>query len=193
MERALFDSSQLSDKGFVSEYAHYYESEDDTFKNFWRRVNTRIKSRYKILTDKNIRQQRKSKKARIQLKQVGLHGFDLLKPETFYIANLLKPKEKIVAAICGRIESGSSVLMVLTDSRFLYLDIIPLFTTIQEIGFGVIEAVRINIGQFDATVCVYTSVGNFTLNNVALDAASNFVNQVEALIEVNQTVILNQK
>lgn len=51
-----------------------------------------------------------------------------------------------------------------------------------------IEAVSLSIGQFDATVCLYTGVGNFTLHSVSMGAATKFVDEVEAMIETYQSM-----
>lgn len=193
MGNTTFRVPKRYSKNKGAKYAEYYETEEDTLKNIWKRMKNWIKSRYKSIADKNARQKHRTKIVRDRLKAVGLRGLDLLRPEAFYISTLLKPKEKIEAAICGHNPNDTSALLVMTNTRLIYLDIIPLFTTIEEIGFGIIEAVSINIGQFDATVRLYTDAGNFTLNGVTLNAASRFVDAVTLVIEANQSVVVNQK
>jgi len=176
----------------AARYAEYYENEQGTFANVLKQMYSRIQSRYKIITDKNIRRKRQSKIVRDRLREVGLRGLDLVRPESFYVSTLLKPNEKIKVAISGRVDGGAAALLVMTELRILYINVIPLFTTIEEIGFGIVEAVSMKVAQFDATVCLYTGVGNFTFHRVGIEAASNFVECIDEEIEACQAAFMGQ-
>jgi len=154
-------------------------------RHVFRRPREFVAARYKLFTQHRARRLYKENKAREQLQDVGLNNFDLMKPETFYIAKILHPNEIIMAAICGHIENGASALLVITNTRIIYLNQIPLFTTFEEIGHGVVEGVTIDIGQFDAKVHLLTGVGNFELHNVNLDAAETFIEVAEELAVAN--------
>ncbi len=186
MGNAAYNLARHKKAAYESLISDLYINEKDTFKNklhaFWDRVG----ARYKIITDQQERRTHLTSITRRQLQVVGLHRLDMLKPETFYIAKILDTNEKVQAAICGHIEDGASVLLVITNSRIIYLNQIPLFTTIEEIGYGIVQAISIEIGQFSAAVCLYTGVGNFLVHNVNLEAASNFVRVTEKLIAHNQ-------
>lgn len=193
MESTVHHVSTQYGNGLTADHGIHYETEAVTLRGTLRQVWSGIKSRYKIASDKNNRQRHRSKVIRRQLKDAGLRGLDLIKPEVLAVVSFLRPGERIKAAICGHIENGSSVLLVATETRFLYLDVIPFFTKVEEIGFGIVEAARLTIGQFDATVCLYTGVDTFTLNHVGIDAASKFAEVVGLVVEANQPVVFNQK
>lgn len=146
-----------------------------------RQILDLMDARFKLVADKRARANRRSRKVREQLRRVGLSRFDLLKPETFQIAKLLHEDEEIRAAICGHVEEGGSALIVVTDQRIVYLNLIPLFTKIEEVGYGMVEGVGADIGQFDATVTLHAGINDITLHRVSIDAAENFVDAIETV------------
>lgn len=158
---------------------------EPAYKQMFTRPRQFVAGRYKRFIQKRAQHTDHTNKVREQLQDVGLHNFDLMKPETFYIAKVLHPGEQIKAAICGHIENNASALLVITDTRIIYLNEIPFFTTIEEIGYGAVEGVSIDIGQFDATVQLLTNVGNFELSRVNLDAANTFMDIADELTVAN--------
>ena len=138
-----------------------------------------IKARLTILLDEQERQSAQTKNVRRQLRSVGISGIDLLKPETYSIASILKPDELVLAAICGKVAGEGSALLVVSDLRVIYLNQIPFFTTMDEIGYDIVTGVSSSIGQWDAQIILHTRIKDFKMRSVNLEAASNFVYIVE--------------
>lgn len=119
------------------------------------------------------------KHVRQELRSVGISGFDLLKPETYSIARVLMPNELILAAICGKVNNEGSALLVVTDKRVIYLNEIPLFTNMDEVGYGVVTGISSEVGRWDATITLHTGIKDFTMHSINTEAANNFVYIVE--------------
>lgn len=120
---------------------------------------------------------------RQQLRDVGFSGFDLLKPETRYLAKVLHEDEAILGAVIGRLRDSSIALMAVTNLRVLYINQIPLFTNIDELNYGVVTGVSMSGGRFDldTTVTLHTGIGDYTLHSVNTNAAQKFIDAVESV------------
>lgn len=116
---------------------------------------------------------------RQQLRDVGLNSIDMLKPETFYVTKLLHKNENILGAIVGHVDGGGNALMLVTSLRVIYLNQIPLFTNVEELGYGIVDGISSNVGRIDATITVHTGIGHFTLHSVNIRAATIFANAIE--------------
>lgn len=155
-------------------------------KSAWKNLKTRVRrgvelvnAKLKTIFDARLRASYHTNLVRQYLRGVGLSGLDLLKPETFYIAKLLHKNEVILGAIVGKLEEGGSALIVVTDLRVIYLNQIPLFTKMDEVGYGIVTGITSNAGQWDASVTLHTGIGDFTLHSVNPNAARTFVEAVE--------------
>jgi len=135
----------------------------------------------KTLLDKRMRASYRNNIVRQYLRGVGLSGFDLLKPETYSIAKLLHKNEIIEGAIVGHLDEGGSALIVVTDLRVIYLNQIPLFTKMDEVGYGIVTGVTSNGGRWEKTVILHTGIGDFTLTGVNPTAAKKFVDAIERI------------
>lgn len=121
----------------------------------------------------------KQRRTRRRLRELGLSWWDMLKPETFYISNLLHSDEKLLGAVCGRIDNGQSALLVVTNLRIIYLNQIPLFKNMEEMNYDAVDGVSSEVGRLDTSVTLHTSIREFTLHAVNSNAASKFVDSVE--------------
>jgi len=133
------------------------------------------------------------KHVRQQLRSVGISGFDLLRPESYSIARVLRADERILAAICGKVNNEGSALLVVTDKRILYLNDIPLFTNIDEVGYGVVTGISSDIGRWDATITLHTGIKDFEMHSVNIEAANNFIYTVDSFCIAPTITAKNRK
>ena len=156
--------------------------------SFWQKMKEQIlqsldiiDARLKTVLDKRIRASFRTNLTRQYLRGVGLNDFDLLKPETFYIAKLLHKNEVIKGAIVGHLDEGGSAIIVVTDLRVIYLNQIPLFTKMDEVGYGIVIGVTSNGNRWSKTVILHTGIGDFSLHSVNPVAAKKFVDAIERI------------
>jgi len=138
-----------------------------------------LDARLKTVFDKRLRASYRTNFVRNCLRGVGLNSFDLMKSETFYIAKLLHKDETILGAVVGRLNEGGSALMVVTDLRIIYLNQIPLFTKMDEIGYAIVAGISSNDDRWGASVTLHTAIGDYALRNVNTTAAKKFVDAIE--------------
>lgn len=120
-----------------------------------------------------------------QLRNAGLNGFDLLRPEALQIADTLVEGEKVIAAVCGRTKSDRSAMLVLTKFRIIYLNQEPFYTDMDEVSFGTIGGISLDVGLWSATISIYTPMGEFVLRTMNVQAAQNFVDWIERSVIVD--------
>lgn len=157
------------------------------FKNQLKHGTELFNARWKIMVDKQLRASYWTNLVRNYLRGVGLSGLDMLKPETFYISKLLHKDEKILGAVVGKLDEGGSALIVVTDLRVIYLNQIPLFTKMDEVGYAIITGISSNDGRWESTVTLHTGVGDFKLHNVNPAAAKTFVTAIERIAIDNRS------
>jgi len=184
---------------------HHIKQEDlyidhRTKKTFWKKMKEQMlqsadimDARLKTIFDKRMRASLRTSLIRQYLRGVGLNGFDLLKPETFYIAKLLHKDEVIEGAIVGHLDEGGSAMIIVTDLRVIYLNQIPLFTKMDEVGYGIVTGVTSNGNRWDKTVTLHTGIGDFSLHGVNPIAAKKFVDAIERVAIDTKSVSRNKK
>lgn len=109
-----------------------------------------------------------------ELKRAGITGYALHKAEGRYLPQLIENDESIMAAVYGRTDYGSAML-VATDRRVLFLDKKPLMTTSDEISYEMIGGVGVSkeSGMFVA-VTLRTRVGDYVIRYVNQVSATRF-------------------
>lgn len=116
---------------------------------------------------------------RQELRGAGLTTRDMLKPDTFNLADVLFYDEHILAAVCGRSEAGVSTLILLTNFRLVCVNQIPLFIDADELTYSAVSGVSFDMGSWSSTIVLHTSMGDFTIRTKNIDAAKKFVEYVE--------------
>jgi hypothetical protein len=149
----------------------------------------RMKRRVKLIFDKQTRSTMRVKHVRKQLRSVGISGLDLLKPESRYLASVLKPAELILAAICGKVDDEGSALLVVTDSRIIYLHQMPLLTTMDEVSYNMVDGISSHVGDWEATITLHTTVKDFEMHSVNVEAAHYFIYVVERFCITAQSIL----
>lgn len=113
-----------------------------------------------------------------ELINIGLSRYALLKNEIKYLPHIIHEDEIISAAITGRTEVGS-VMLVATDKRVLYLDCKSFYTTTDEITYDVVAGVLYHVQGLFANVVLHTRVGEYNLRFVNKKLARHFVHFLE--------------
>lgn len=136
-------------------------------------------ARFKTIFNKNLQSSQHTKAIRKRLREVGLSGLDLLRSETFSVAKMIHKDEEILGAMMGSLDEGGFALLVVTNLRVIYLNQIPLFTKLDEVGFAIVTGVSSKGGQWDRSVTLHTGMGDFTLYGVSPKASEIFVEAIE--------------
>lgn len=109
-----------------------------------------------------------------ELAEAGITGYALHRAEGRYLPKIIHETEHIKAAVYGRTDNGSAMLIA-TDHRIIYLDKKPLMAICDEISYEVIAGVGIGKESgFFASVTLYTRMGNYSVRFVNPTAARKF-------------------
>jgi hypothetical protein len=150
---------------------------------------TTIKAKVKLVLDNQTQSAQRVKHVKKQLRSVGISGFDLLKPEPHYLASVLKTAELILAAICGKVDDVGSALLVVTDSRIIFLHQLPLLMTTDEVSYDMVDGISSHIGNWEATITLHTTAKDFTIHSVNVEAAHYFIYVVERFCITTQNIL----
>ena len=121
----------------------------------------------------------RNRQLREELRDVGLNYFDMHTPETYHLADTLLPDEKIHAAVRGRVEPGTSSLIIVTDRRVVWIDQIPFYTDMEEYNFQTVGGIGFEMGQWSGLITLYTPNGPLSIYTNNLTAAKRFVTCIE--------------
>lgn len=114
-----------------------------------------------------------------QLRKAGVSKYSIRKNEVRYLVTIIHEDETIGAAINGRSEVGS-VMLVATDRRVIYLDCKSFYTTVDELTYDVVSGVNFHIQGTFANVTLHTRIGEYHMRIVNPKSAEHFVNFIEA-------------
>lgn len=120
-----------------------------------------------------------------ELRAVGATSFGLMKFASRYLPKIIHEDEHVRAAVYGRykVNGGwlamSEGVLVATDSRIIFLDHKPGFTSTEEVTYDVVVGVRKTSGGPFAAVTLYTRVGNFTIRFAHGRTIDKFVEFIE--------------
>ncbi len=121
-------------------------------------------------------------KARVrdELRSVGVTEYGLLKPESRYLHQIIHEDEHIQGAIYGRTPNTGGAMLVATDRRALFLDRMPLFSTMDEVTYDLVSGVTLSrMGGVFAAVTLHTRAGDYTIRFANLVSAEKFVKFIE--------------
>lgn len=113
-----------------------------------------------------------------ELRKAGVTRYGLLKGESRKLPQIIHPEEHIHAAVYGRCQQGSAML-VATERRVIFIDWKPLYTTSDEISYDVIAGVTYGQQGLVATVTLHSRIGDYQLRYVNIGVARKFVTYME--------------
>lgn len=128
---------------------------------------------------------------RYELRRAGMSRYGLRKSESRYLPNIIQPDEHIGGVVYG-MSDDSSVLLVATDQRVIFLDRKPLFTNQDELTFDVVSGVNISHVGPGATVVLHSRIKNFKIRTLNTTAAANFVKFLESRCLLSADSIINR-
>ncbi len=115
---------------------------------------------------------------RDQLIEAGITRYSLRKNEVKYLPNVIHEDEVIGAAVNGKSDLGS-VMLVATDKRVIFLDCKSFYTTVDELTYDVVSGVALRVQGLFANVTLHTRVGEYNLRIVNLKQANRFTEYIE--------------
>lgn len=132
----------------------------------------------------------KSHKSRInkELKAAHMTAYGLLKMETAKLPSIIHHDEHIGGVVYGRTtgDKVGSAMLVATDKRIIFLDVKPIFSTMDEVSYYVVSGIKSNrVGPF-AGVVLHTKIRDYGLRYVNMKCADTFVEFVENYIELHK-------
>lgn len=119
-------------------------------------------------------------KLRVQSEMAGagMTRLALLKSSSRYLHHVIHADEHVQAIASGHYEGGSAVL-VATDRRIIFLDHKPLFTSTDELTYGVVSGIKSFYSGPFASLTLHTAAGDYQLRRVNKICAQNFVLFIE--------------
>jgi len=127
-----------------------------------------------------------SKQIKKELKAAKVTNYGLLKQEARHLHVIIEKDEHIKAAIYGlygdsKGVQSSSGMLIATDRRMIFIDKKPLFTDIDEFGYGAVLGINVNNALLFSSVTVHTANKEYKFRNVNRKCAR----QMKLYIESN--------
>jgi hypothetical protein len=118
---------------------------------------------------------------------VGADEYDMLLPETHYLARILREDEVILGAVYGKyvkanLSHSGRGLLVITDRRILLIDKKPLFLQYDEIKFEMVSGIQFGKTLITELVTLDTRLRNVAFRTFNERCAQHFVEAVEESI-----------
>ena len=120
----------------------------------------------------------KARRIKRELLDSGMTVYGLLKSESRIIPKVLHPDEHIKAVVYGQ-HHASSVMLVATDERILFIDKKPMAAFLDEITYEVVSGIQFEIHTFFATLILHTPIKNYDIRYANLHCAENFARHIE--------------
>ncbi len=114
-----------------------------------------------------------------ELQALGVSKTGMLKMESRYLPQVVHEDEHIGGVVYGQ-HKGSSVMIVATDKRVIFLDRKPLFSRKDEFKYDVVSGVEYSRVGFDSTVILHTRIKDINIRTMNQRCASNFVQYIES-------------
>lgn len=121
---------------------------------------------------------RKAARIRRELLDAGITLYGLLKSESRYLPKIMHDNEHVEAIVYGQHHS-SSVMLIATDERIVFLDKKPMATMFDEVSYEVISGIEFDIHIFFATLVLHTPVKNYDIKFANLRCAERFARHIE--------------
>lgn len=114
-----------------------------------------------------------------QLIEAGVTRFGLAKMTSRNLPKVIHADEQIRGVVYG-LSEASSVMLVATDKRLIYMDHKPFFSVNDEINYDFVSGVSLNTQGHFAAVVVHTRAGEFNIRFANKICAENFVKYIES-------------
>jgi len=121
----------------------------------------------------------KAKRVKRELLDAGITIYGLIKAESRYLPKVLHNREHVEAVVYGQHHS-SSVMLVATDERIIFLDKKPMALFLDEVSYEVISGIQFEIHTVFASLTLHTPVKNYDIRMANLRCAENFARHIEA-------------
>ncbi len=120
-----------------------------------------------------------------ELREAGMTSYGLLKMETNKLPSIIHLDEHIGGVVYGRTtgDKVGSAMLIATDKRIIFLDVKPLFTTLDEVSYFVVSGIKENYAGPFAGVVLHTKVRDYGLRFVNRNCARQFVTYIEHHLE----------
>lgn len=113
------------------------------------------------------------------LRDVGFSASQLRHLESRRMPEIVRPDERIKAAIHGTAEIKGHAIMVATDKRIIYFDHTPFLDALDEFNYVVVSGASYSTNGFSWSITVHTKIGDRTLTGVKNSQARRFIDYVE--------------
>jgi general stress protein 26 len=120
-----------------------------------------------------------------ELKEAGASSYGASKFASRYLPTVIHPDEHVKAAVYGRYEEGGGLLslsagmLVATESRIIFLDHKPGFTSMDEITYEVVSGVKKVTSALASTLTLHTRVGDYVIRFANESGAEKFMHYIE--------------
>lgn len=114
-----------------------------------------------------------------ELKSAGVSGYALLRAECRYLPSIIHETEQVKAAVYGHVEGAGGALLVATNKRVIYLNRMPLFTTLDEVTYDLVSGISKGSNGLLSSVTLHTRAGDYTVRFGNLVSVAKFVNYIE--------------
>jgi hypothetical protein len=119
-----------------------------------------------------------------ELKAVGVTPYGMKKFAVHYLPKIIHAGEAVKGVVYGRYRDKQGTtnwnegMLIATDSRIIFLDHKPGFTTIDELTYDVVSGINITTALFSA-VTLRTRLGDYKIRFANTKCAGIFVHYVE--------------
>lgn len=121
----------------------------------------------------------KFERVRREMLDAGVTLYGLHKSESRVLPKVLHPDEHVEAVVYGQHHS-SSVMLVATNERIIFLDKKPMALFLDEVTYEVVSGIEFEIHTLFATLILHTPVKNYDIHMANLHCAENFARHIEA-------------
>jgi|GEM_PF-3095955 len=121
----------------------------------------------------------KTKRIKRELVEAGITLYGLHKSECKILPKVLHPDEHIEAIVYGQ-HRASSVMLVATNKRIIFVDKKPMALFLDEVSYEVVSGLEFEIHTLFATLILHTPVKNYDIRFANLRCAENFARHIES-------------
>ena len=110
---------------------------------------------------------------------MGVSRYGLWHPEAWRLPYLIRADERLCGIVYGRQESGFGML-VATDRRILFLSVLPMFVTNDEVTYDVVSGVSLAHVGPRSTVTLHTRIRDYSIKTYNRHCAERFIAYIES-------------
>lgn len=120
----------------------------------------------------------KIKRVKQELIEAGATFYGLLKAEGRFLPKVLHNDEHVEAVVYGQHRS-SSVMLIATSERIIFLDKKPTALFLDEVSYEVVSGIEFAIHTLFASLVLHTPVKNYDIRFANLHCAQRFAKHIE--------------